>query len=244
MGEFENTVVLVTGGTRGIGRACAALFAREGAKVALCGRSVETAAAAAEAIEGDARGYQADVADPAAVDALIKTVLRDLGPISVLVNNAGLTRDGLILRMKDDAWNDVLAANLTGAFYCCRAAARDMLKQRGGRIINIASIIGLRGQAGQANYAASKAGLIGFTKALARELAPRNITVNAVAPGYIKTDMTAGIAGAALEALLKEIPLQRAGTAEDVAYAVRFLAGEGASYITGAVLTVDGGLAM
>ncbi len=244
MSEFQDTVVLVTGGSRGIGRACTALFASEGARVALCGRCAETAAAAAESIGGDVRGYQADVADPKAVEALIKTVTDELGPIAVLVNNAGISHDGLILRMKDDAWNAIIAANLSGAFYCCRAVARGMIKQRQGRIINMASIVGLHGQAGQTNYAASKAGLIGLTKALARELAPRRVTVNAVAPGYIETDMTAGITGETEEALVKQIPLLRAGTPADIAQAVRFLASDAAAYITGAVLPVDGGLAM
>lgn len=244
MGEFDGTVVLVTGGTRGIGLACAAMFVREGARVAVCGRSAERAAAVAAELGEAARGYGADVSDPAAVVAMVKSLTQDLGPVGVLVNNAGLTRDGLLMRMKDDAWHEVLAANLSGAFYCCRAVARDMIKQRKGRIVNISSIIGLRGQAGQANYAASKAGLIGFTKSLARELASRSITVNAIAPGYIETDMTAGFTADALETLLKEIPLQRAGKSEEIAHAVRFLASEGAAYITGAVLTVDGGLSM
>ena len=244
MSEFLDRVVLVTGGTRGIGRACAALFAGEGARVALCGRSEETAVAAAEAIGDEVRGYEADVADARAVNNLVKTVTEELGPIGVLVNNAGIARDGLALRMKDDAWRAVIAANLDGAFYCCRAVARGMVKQRQGRIINIASIVGLRGQAGQTNYAASKAGLIGLTKALARELAPRYVTVNAVAPGYVETDMTHGFTEETREALIAQIPLQRPGAVEEVAQAVRFLASDAAAYITGTVLTVDGGLAM
>ncbi len=237
-------VVLVTGGTRGIGRACAEAFAREGVKTALCGRTEAAAQEAAADIGGGAKGYEADITDPGAVNELFKQVARDLGPVNVLVNNAGITRDGLLIRMKDADWDAVLQTNLNGAFYCCRAAARDMLKQRGGRIINMSSIIGLRGQAGQANYAAAKAGLVGLTKSLAQEFASRNVTVNAVCPGYIETDMTEAMTDEMKEAALSRIPLGRVGTSEDVAAAVQFLASDAAGYITGAVLTVDGGLAM
>ncbi|MBI4559965.1 MAG: 3-oxoacyl-[acyl-carrier-protein] reductase [Candidatus Hydrogenedentes bacterium] len=244
MSEFSGKVVLVTGGTRGIGRACAEAFARSGARVALCGRSAETAAAVAAEIGGETRGYPADMADPAAVESMIKSVAADCGPISVLVNNAGITRDGLLMRMKDADWASVLSTNLTGVFYSCRAVIRDMLKQRYGRIINISSIIGLRGQAGQANYAAAKAGLIGFSKSLAQELASRNITVNVVAPGYITTDMTAGLSEETRKMILERIPMGREGRPADVANPVLFLASEAAAYITGVVLPVDGGLAM
>lgn len=248
MSEFTDKVVLVTGGTRGIGRACATAFANAGAKVALCGRNAETAKTAAEAIAAETSaqvlGFEADIADRAAVDALIAATTEALGPITILVNNAGLTRDGLILRMKDDAWSDVLDANLSGPFYCCRAVARGMLKQRYGRIITISSIVGLRGQGGQSNYAAAKAGLIGLTKAIAQELATRNITANVIAPGYITTDMTAGLSDDLRAKLIERIPIGREGTPEEIAEAVKFLASDAARYITGHVLNVDGGLGM
>jgi len=175
---------------------------------------------------------------------LFAHVQEDLGPVGILVNNAGLTQDGLLARMKDEQWRSVIEANLGGAFYACRAAARQMLKQRYGRIINITSIVGLHGQAGQTNYSAAKAGLIGFTKAYAQEVGSRNITVNAIAPGYIATDMTAGIGEDTVRALIERIPLRRAGLPQDVAAAAAFLASEDAAYITGAVLCVDGGLGM
>lgn len=248
MSEFTGKVVLVTGGTRGIGRACALSFAKAGAKVALCGRSAETAEAAAQAIAeesgGEVRGLEADVADRAAVDETIRAVTQALGPIGILVNNAGITRDGLVMRMKDDDWAAVLDTNLTGTFYCCRAVSRGMLKQRYGRIVTVSSIVGLRGQGGQTNYAAAKAGLVGFTKALAQELATRNITANVVAPGYIETDMTADFDEDTKGKLVGRIPVGRVGTPQEVAEAVKFLAGDGASYITGHVLCVDGGLGM
>jgi len=248
LGEFSDKTVLITGGTRGIGRACAETFAREGAKVAVCGRSLETAEKAAAEIAaqsgGTVAGYETNIADGDAVNGMLKKVSERFGPVSVLVNNAGITRDNLLIRMKPDDWSAVIETNLTGAFNCCRAVARDMVKQRQGRIINISSIIGIRGQGGQANYAAAKAGLIGFTKALAQELASRNITVNVVAPGYIDTDMTAVLGDDVRNLLLEKIPMRRQGTAEDIAAAVKYLASDGASYVTGAVLQVDGGLAM
>jgi 3-oxoacyl-[acyl-carrier protein] reductase len=248
LSEFTDKTVLITGGTRGIGRACASMFAREGAKVAVCGRTAASAEKAAAAIAaetgGTVTGYEANIADGGAVDAMVKSVTAQFGPVYVLVNNAGITRDNLLMRMKPEDWSTVIDTNLTGAFNCCRAVARDMVKQRAGRIINISSIIGIRGQGGQANYAAAKAGLIGFSKALAQELASRNITVNVVAPGYIDTDMTAVLGDEIKNVLLEKIPLRRQGTGEDIAAAVRYLASDGASYVTGAVLQVDGGLAM
>lgn len=239
---------MITGGTRGIGRACAALFAKEGASVALCGRSLAGAETAAEELRaetgGTVAGYEADIASRDAVNAMVKAVTERFGPVYVLVNNAGITRDTLLMRMKPEDWSTVLDTNLTGAFNCCHAVARDMVKQRQGRIVNISSIIGIRGQGGQTNYAAAKAGLIGFSKSLAQELASRNVTVNVVAPGYIETDMTAVLSDDQKTKLLEMIPLRRQGTGEDIAAAVRYLASEGASYVTGAVLQVDGGLGM
>jgi len=242
--EFKDKVVLVTGGTRGIGRACVEAFAAAGAKVALCGRSAETAQKAADEIGQGVEAHAANVGNPDDAGNLVKAVSESLGPIAILVNNAGITRDGLLMRMKNEDWQAVLDVNLSGAFYCSRAVSRGMLKQRWGRIINISSINGLRGQAGQANYSATKAGLIGFTKALARELGSRSVTVNVVAPGYIETDMTAGIGEELTAEIVKQTPLGRVGQSNEIASAVTFLASEGASYITGAVLQVDGGLAM
>lgn len=240
-------VALVTGGTRGIGRACAAALASAGFRVAICGRDAERAASVARELastHGVVHGFGCDVAKGTDVESLVKSVNETLGPVSVLVNNAGITRDGLLMRMKEDDWDAVLDTDLKSAYYCTRAICRDMIKQRWGRIINISSIIGLRGQAGQANYAAAKAGLIGFTKAVARELASRNITANVVAPGYIETDMTAVFTEEMRNAVLQQIPLGRSGTPEEVAHLVCFLASDQSSYITGAVIPVDGGIAM
>lgn len=244
MFDFTGKIVLVTGGTRGIGRACAEAFARAGARVALCGRDAAGAAQVAAEIGQEARGYGADMADSASVDAMVSAIESDLGPVEILVNNAGITQDGLLMRMKDAQWNAVLATNLNGAFHATRAVAKGMLKQRRGRVINVGSIVGIRGQGGQANYAAAKAGLIGFSKAYAQEVASRNITVNVVAPGFVTTDMTAGLDEKQVEAILGHIPLKRAGTPDDVAHAVLYLASDAAGYITGTVLPVDGGLAM
>jgi 3-oxoacyl-[acyl-carrier protein] reductase len=245
---FAGKSVLVTGGTRGIGRAIARGFACDGAQVAICGRDTERAVTAAAELAdetgGAVHGFQADIAKEPDVDALIAAASDACGPVQILVNNAGITHDGLLMRMKNEQWDHVLQTNLTGTFYTCRAVSRDMIKRRWGRIVNLSSIVGLRGQGGQSNYAAAKAGIIGFTKALAQELASRNITANVVAPGYIDTDMTAGFDEAARAKLLQAIPAGRVGTADEVAAAVRFLASEDAAYITGHVLCVDGGLGM
>jgi len=243
--ELNGTVALVTGGSRGIGKAIAEALAEGGARVAVVGRNADRAREAAASLPGEGHaGFGADVADPAAVSDLVGTVEKDVGPIAVLVNNAGVTRDNLLMRLKDDEWDDVMDTNLRGAFHTMRAVSRGMMKRRAGRIINITSVIGIIGNKGQANYAASKAGLIGLTKSAAKELGSRGVLVNAVAPGYIETDMTAGLPDDAREALQSQIPLERLGRPEDIAPVVRFLAGPGAGYITGQVLPVDGGMVM
>lgn len=246
--SFEGKTALVTGGSRGIGRAVCLELARGGANVALCYAGNETAARETvrdvEALGAGALAVRCDVSDAAQVDALVKAAAERFGRIDILVNNAGITRDNLLLRMSEADFDAVVAANLKGAFLCMKAAGRLMLKQRYGRIVNLSSVVGLRGNAGQANYAASKAGVIGMTKSLARELASRGVTVNAVAPGFIETDMTAALSDAARAAAQEGIPMGRLGAAEDVAKAVAFLAGDGAAYITGQVLAVDGGMAM
>jgi len=235
---------LVTGSTRGIGRAIADAFAESGARVAVVGRDQERAQEAATAIGKGAQGFAADVSDTAAVTKLIDDVEKAFGSIDILVNNAGITRDNIVMRLKDEDWDAVQNANLRGAFASIRAVSRGMMKRRSGRIINVASIVGLIGNKGQANYAASKAGLIALTKTVAKELGSRNILINAVAPGFIETEMTAKMTPEARESLGKQIALERLGTVQDVAAMVTFLASDLASYITGQVFVVDGGLVM
>jgi 3-oxoacyl-[acyl-carrier protein] reductase len=243
--RFENQVAIVTGASRGIGLAIAKRLAEEGARVAAISRSQSSAEQAVAAIGTDrAKGYGVDVAETKAVAAVCGLILTDFGRVDVLVNNAGLTRDGLAMRMSEEDWDTVLDANLKGAFNFIQGVMRPMIKQRSGRIINISSVSGLTGNAGQANYAASKAGLLGLTKSLARELASRNITVNAVAPGFITTDMTDVLPEATKNAVLPSIPMGKFGEPADIAAAVAFLAGSEAKYITGQCLTVDGGMVM
>jgi 3-oxoacyl-[acyl-carrier protein] reductase len=242
--DLTGRTALVTGSTRGIGRAIAETLTGAGARVAVVGRDAAKAAEEATRIGRGAEGFACDVADPASVIALVEAVEKSFVQIDILVNNAGLTRDNILFRIKDDDWDAVLDANLRGAFVAIRAVARGMMKRRWGRIINIASVVGITGNKGQANYAASKAGLIGLTKSVAKELGSRNILVNAVAPGYIETDMTAAMTAEARAALSGMIPLERLGTPGDIAATVAFLASEHASYITGQVLVVDGGMVM
>jgi 3-oxoacyl-[acyl-carrier protein] reductase len=242
--DLSGKVALVTGSTRGIGRAIAETLVSCGAKVAVVGRDQAKADEVAAAIGGDSRGFACDISDPAAITALIASVETAFGQLDILVNNAGITKDNLMLRMKDEDWNAVIDTNLRSAFIAIRAAQRGMMKRRWGRIINIASVVGLIGNAGQANYAASKAGLIGLSKSVAKELASRNILCNVVAPGFIRTDMTDAMTPEAVKALSAQIPLDRFGSPQDIAGVVAFLASEHAGYITGQVLTVDGGMVM
>ena len=246
--RFENQVAVVTGAGRGIGHAIAVRLASEGARVACVSRTEANAKKTANEIKATrpdaAKAYAVDVADHAAVQKVGAQILEDFGKIDILVNNAGVKRDGLSMRMPIEDWDMVINTNLRGAFNFVQATERAMIKERSGRIINITSVIGLMGNAGQTNYAASKAGLIGFTKSLARELASRNITVNAVAPGFITTDMTTGLSDEIKNTIQSKIPLGKTGQSEDVASAVAFLASADASYITGQVLCVDGGIVM
>jgi len=242
--DLRGKNALVTGSTRGIGLAIARSLCEAGARVAIVGRDQGRAEAVAATVGGGAQGFACDVGDLAQVAALITAVEGAFGGIDILVNNAGLTRDNLMLRLKDDDWDAVLNANLRSAFATTRAASRGMMKRRWGRIINIASVVGLTGNKGQTNYAASKAGLIGLTKSVAKEFASRGILANVVAPGFIETDMTAAMTAEARQVMSQQIPLERLGTPEDIAGVVTFLASDRAAYITGQVFVVDGGLVM
>jgi 3-oxoacyl-[acyl-carrier protein] reductase len=246
--RFEGKVAIVTGAGRGIGRAIALRFATEGARVACVSRTEENARKISDEINSlrldSAKAYAVDVADHPAVQKVGGSILDDFGKADILINNAGVTRDALAMRMSLEDWDSVIDTNLRGAFSFTQAIVRAMTKQRSGRIINISSVIGLMGNAGQTNYAASKAGLIGLTKSLARELATRNITVNAVAPGFVSTDMTSGLSDEIKNSIHAKIPLGRTGTAEEIASAVAFLASTDAGYITGQVLCVGGGIVM
>lgn len=251
--SFQDKVVVVTGASRGIGRETARRFAEERAKVAVIATSLGNAEKSIAYIVGNVvehgvlpsvRGYGCDVSDPAQVESVFKQIEQDLGPPDVLVNNAGITRDTLMLRMSAEDWDNVMAVNLRGAFNCTKTAMRGMMKARWGRIINVSSVVGLHGAAGQANYSASKAGLIGLTMSTAKELGSRGITCNAVAPGFIETDMTAELSQESRDYVVKTAPLGRLGTPEDVASVVLFLASDEASYVTGQTITVDGGLCL
>ncbi|HYE33635.1 MAG TPA: 3-oxoacyl-[acyl-carrier-protein] reductase [Methylomirabilota bacterium] len=247
MSILTDKVAVVTGAGRGIGRAIALKFAAAGANIVSVSRSIENAektAGEVRALGRQAWSYAVDVADSAAVTQVAERALADAGKVDILINNAGVTRDGLLMRMSDEDWDTVMNTNLKGAFAFTRALSRSFIKQRSGRIINVASVIGLIGNAGQCNYTASKAALIGFTKSAARELASRGITVNALAPGFIETDMTSVLKEDMRTELLKRIPLNSFGQADDIAEAALFLAGPGARYITGQTLTVDGGMVM
>jgi 3-oxoacyl-[acyl-carrier protein] reductase len=246
--DLKDKIALVTGGSRGIGRAIATTLADAGATVVVNYKGNQTAAdevvRAIAAADGQATATQADISKPEDVERLFKDVLERYGKLDILVNNAGITRDTLLLRMKEDDFDAVLQTNLRGVYLCTKAALRPMTKARGGRIINITSVVGLMGNAGQSNYAAAKAGIIGFTKSAAREMASRNITINAVAPGYIETELTGVLSETMRAAILENIPLGRLGMPQDVANLVCFLASDAAAYITGQTLTVDGGMVM
>ncbi|MDT8339960.1 MAG: 3-oxoacyl-[acyl-carrier-protein] reductase [Longimicrobiales bacterium] len=243
--ELAGEVAIVTGGSRGIGLAVARELAEAGARVALLARDGERAALAAAGLPGEGHaGIACDVSDPEAARAALARVEEALGPVGILVNNAGVTRDNLLMRISEEDWDTVLDTNLKGAFNCIRAVSRGMMKRRRGVVVNVSSVVGLMGNAGQANYAASKAGLHGLTRSVARELASRGIRCNAVAPGYVRTDMTAELTGEQTDALQERIPLGRLGDPEDIAPLVRFLAGPGGRYITGQIIAVDGGMAM
>ncbi len=246
--SLSGQTALVTGASRGIGRAIALALAKAGANVAVnYNQSAEAAQQLVEEIisqGGNARAWQADVSDYSQAASLVEAATECWDGLDILVNNAGITRDGLLMRMSEEDWDQVQAVNLKGYFNCCRAAVRPMIRARSGRIINISSVVGIMGNAGQANYSAAKAGVIGLTKALARELGSRGITVNAVAPGFIDTDMTKALTGDQKAQMVANIPLGRTGQPQDVAATVEFLTGPGAAYITGQVLAVDGGMAM
>jgi 3-oxoacyl-[acyl-carrier protein] reductase len=244
---MEGKIALVTGASRGIGQACALALAKQGATVIGTATSDKGAKAISTYLQvagAKGRGMKLNVTDAAEVDAVIAAIEKDFGAVTILVNNAGITRDNLLMRMKDEEWDEIMATNLTSVFRLSRAVLRAMMKARQGRIISIASVVGAMGNAGQTNYSAAKAGIMGFTKSLAREVGSRNITVNCVAPGFIDTDMTRALPDAQRQALLEHIPLGRLGAADDIAEAVTFLAGDKAAYITGATLHVNGGMYM
>jgi len=245
--KLEGKVAIVTGGARGIGLCICEALAQEGARLAVVDIVQETAEEAAEGLRArgiDAQAFTANVAAVDDVSRMVAYVVETFSKVDILVNNAGITRDSLLIRMKESDWDLVLAVNLKGTFNCIKAVARPMMKARSGKIVNIASVVGVMGNAGQANYSASKAGVIGLTKTAAKELAPRNINVNAVAPGFIQTEMTEKLSGEARDAFLHAIPLQRPGTPEDVARVVCFLAGPDSDYVTGQTINIDGGLVM
>lgn len=244
---LKDKAAIITGGARGIGRQIALLFGKEGASLAICDIDLNTLNAAQKEIEGLGQGVLTgvvDVTDQEQVEGFVQKTLDKFKKIDILVNNAGITRDSLLVRMQESDWDMVLDVNLKGAFNCTKAVSKSMMKQRDGKILNIASIIGMMGNAGQANYAASKGGLIAFTKSVAKELASRNIRVNAIAPGFIQTDMTAKLSSELKDVLLKAIPLGRLGTVEDVANLALFLVSDDSAYITGQVIQVDGGMVM
>lgn len=243
--ELDGKIAVVTGGSRGIGRAISDALADAGARVAIVARNGERAQTAAAELAGSGHaGYACDVADPEAVSSTLRAVEDELGPVDILVNNAGITRDNILLRMKDEEFDEVIAANLKGAFNFTRGVTRGMMKRRDGAILNITSVVGLIGNAGQVNYAASKAGLVGMTKSVAKELASRGVRCNAIAPGFITTDMTSELTDDQVSTLRSQIPLGELGEPADIAGAARFLVGPGARYITGQVLAVDGGMVM
>ncbi|MDA0328750.1 MAG: 3-oxoacyl-[acyl-carrier-protein] reductase [Gemmatimonadetes bacterium] len=245
MTELEGKVAIVTGGSRGIGQAIAVALAEAGARIAVVSRQAQGAEAAAAQLPGSGHaGFACDVADASAVAATLSRIESDIGDVGILVNNAGITRDNILVRMKDEEFDEVIAANLKGAFNFTRAVTRGMMKRREGAILNISSVVGLTGNAGQVNYAASKAGLLGLTKSVAKELASRGVRCNAIAPGFIRTDMTGELTEAQVETLRSQIPLGTLGEPQDIAGAARFLVGPGARYITGQVLAVDGGMVM
>jgi 3-oxoacyl-[acyl-carrier protein] reductase len=247
MTKLQDRVALVTGGARGIGKAISQGLAAEGAKLAIVDIMLDAAEATAAEFRAagvDARAYAANVANKESVDVMVDAVAKDFGKIDILINNAGITRDGLLMRMKESDWDAVIAVNLKGTFLCTQAVVKHMSKARYGKIVNIASVVGVMGNAGQANYSASKAGVIGFTKSIAKEYASRSVYSNAVAPGYIQTEMTHVLSDAARDAFMQVIPLKRAGTPDDVARVVCFLAGPDSDYVTGQVINIDGGMIM
>jgi len=244
---LEGKLAIITGGARGIGKEIAALFAKQGANIAICDVNLEEAEKTAKEIQDLGReslAFKVDVTDQSQIQGMVDKILDKFNKIDILINNAGITKDNLLLRMSEEEWDKVIAVNLKGTFLCTKIVSKVMLKQRFGKIINLASIIGIMGNAGQANYAASKAGIIGLTKSVAKELASRNICVNAIAPGFIKTDMTARLAEEVQKKMLSVIPLARFGEAKDVADLAIFLSSESSSYITGQVIQVDGGMVM